>query len=53
MSNRTLSKSGMELIKKFEGCNLTAYKVQESDEYYTIGYGHYGSDVGEDQTITD
>nr|DAW52579.1 MAG TPA: Lysozyme [Caudoviricetes sp.] len=53
MSNRTLSKSGMELIKKFEGCNLTAYKVQESDEYYTIGYGHYGSDVGEGQTITD
>ena len=53
MSNRTLSNSGMELIKKFEGCNLTAYKVQESDEYYTIGYGHYGSDVGEDQTITD
>ena len=53
MSNRTLSKSGMELIKKFEGCNLTAYKGQESDEYYTIGYGHYGSDVGEDQTITD
>ena len=53
MSSRTLSENGMALIKKFEGCNLTAYKVQESDEYYTIGYGHYGSDVEEDQTITD
>ena len=53
MSSRTLSKNGMALIKKFEGCNLTAYKVQESDEYYTIGYGHYGSDVEGGQTITD
>ena len=53
MSSRTLSKSGTELIKKFEGCNLTAYKVQESDVYYTIGYGHYGPDVKEDQTISD
>lgn len=53
MSSRTLSANGIALIKKFEGCRLTAYKVQSSDKYYTIGYGHYGADVKSGQTITD
>ncbi len=30
---------GLELIKKFEGCSLKAYKL-EGESYYTIGYGH-------------
>ena len=42
---RNLSSRGLDLIKSFEGCRLTAYKVQSSDKYYTIGYGHYGADV--------
>lgn len=46
------SEAGIELIKAFEGCVLTAYKAHESEEYYTIGYGHYGPDVKKGQTIT-
>ena len=46
------SNSGIELIKSFEGCKLYAYKAVQSETYYTIGYGHYGSDVYEGMTIT-
>ena len=46
------SKKGLELIKKFEGCRLTAYKALPTEKYYTIGYGHCGSDVKKGQTIT-
>lgn len=47
-----LSDNGLELIKKFEGCRLTAYKCFSHEKYYTIGYGHYGADVKAGQTIT-
>lgn len=33
-----ISEVGLELIKKFEGCRLTAY--QDSGGVWTIGYGH-------------
>lgn len=33
-----ISKNGVELIKKFEGCKLTAYKCPSG--VWTIGYGH-------------
>jgi GH24 family phage-related lysozyme (muramidase) len=46
-----ISQVGLNLIKSFEGCRLTAYKVTSSEKYYTIGYGHYGSDVRAGQTI--
>lgn len=46
------SKNGIELIKKFEGCRLTAYKPVITEKYYTIGYGHYGADVQKDMRIT-
>lgn len=36
------SQKGIDLIKNFEGCRLSAYKVLPSEKYYTIGYGHYG-----------
>lgn len=45
------SKQCVALIKKYEGCKLQAYKLK-GEQYYTIGYGHYGSDVKEGQTIT-
>lgn len=35
---RTLSRNGMELIKKWEGLRLKAYKC--SGGKWTIGYGH-------------
>lgn len=47
-----ISENGINLIKQFEGCVLHAYKCVPSEEYYTIGYGHYGADVRADQTIT-
>ncbi len=47
-----LSNTGMELIKSFEGCKLTAYKPVKTEKYWTIGYGHYGSDVKEGMIIT-
>lgn len=46
------SSNGLALIKKFEGCKLTAYKCVSTEKYYTIGYGHYGSDVTAGMTIT-
>lgn len=43
------SKNGIELIKKFEGCRLTAYKCAAGVP--TIGYGHTAG-VKMGQTIT-
>lgn len=50
--SRNLSSNGLNLIKSFEGCKLTAYKCLASEKYYTIGYGHYGSDVTAGMKIT-
>ena len=44
-----ISETGIQLIKKFEGCSLKAYKCPA--EIWTIGYGHT-SGVKEGQTIT-
>lgn len=49
---RNLSVNGLNLIKSFEGCKLTAYKCLPEEKYYTIGYGHYGSDVTAGMKIT-
>lgn len=43
------SKKGIDLIKKFEGCKLTAYA--DAVGVFTIGYGHTG-DVKRGQKIT-
>lgn len=47
-----ISERGKDLIKSFEGVRLKAYKVSASENYYTIGYGHYGQDVTKDLQIT-
>ena len=47
-----ISQTGIDLIKSFEGLVLTAYKPVKAEPYYTIGYGHYGSEVKYGQTIT-
>ena len=44
--------AGLALIKNFEGCRLKAYKPVPTEKYWTIGWGHYGPDVREGQTIT-
>lgn len=51
--SRNLSENGFNLIKSFEGCKLTAYKCLPTEKYYTIGYGHYGSDVTAGMKITE
>lgn len=42
--------AGINLIKKYEGCILTAYRCPAG--VLTIGYGHTGKDVKENMIIT-
>lgn len=47
---RKINKSGLNLIKKYEGCKLTSYICPAG--VLTIGYGHTGKDVKANQTIS-
>lgn len=47
-----ISENGLNLIISFEGFCPKATKAVKTEKYYTIGYGHYGKDVDEKQTIT-
>lgn len=47
------SKNCYNLIMKFEGCRLEAYKAVRTEKYFTIGYGHYGPDVYSGMRITE
>ena len=47
-----ISAKGVKLIHSFEGCRLKAYKALAHEQYYTIGWGHYGPDVRFNQRIT-
>ena len=42
-----------EFLKEKEGKRLKAYKPQDKEEYYTIGYGHYDKNITKDMVITD
>lgn len=44
------SQAGVDLIKSFEGCRLKAYK--DIVGVVTIGYGHTGDDIYENQIIS-
>jgi lysozyme len=46
------SQRGIAFIASHEGLRLTAYKPVAAERYYTIGYGHYGSDVKRGMRIT-
>lgn len=46
------SSQAYEMIKSFEGLRCRAYKAIKTEKYYTIGYGHYGSDVKKNEYIT-
>ena len=50
--SKPIGAAGLALIQQFEGCRLTAYKPVPTETYWTIGWGHYGPDVREGQTIT-
>ncbi|MGL5318584.1 MAG: lysozyme [Bacteroidales bacterium] len=45
-----VSEQGLELIRTFEGCRLSAYQC--SAGRWTIGYGHTGEDVVEGLQIS-
>nr|DAI37636.1 MAG TPA: Lysozyme [Bacteriophage sp.] len=49
MANRKIGQAGLNLIKQFEGCRLTAYQCAAG--VWTIGYGHT-SGVKKGMTIT-
>lgn len=48
----SISDAGVDEIKFYEGLSLVACKALPTEEYLTIGYGHYGADVKPGQTIT-
>ena len=48
----TTSERMVDIIKTYEGFSPKAIKLAGEDEY-TIGYGHYGSDVHAGDTITE
>jgi len=48
-----ISQKGLDIIKKYEGLRLSAYKPVPTEKYWTIGYGHYGADVREGMSITE
>lgn len=50
--SKPIGEAGLALIKRFEGCRLTAYKPVPTEKYWTIGWGHYGPDVREGDRIT-
>lgn len=45
-----ISDNGLDLIKRFEGLRLDAYRCPAG--VWTIGYGHTGAGVGEGVAIT-
>lgn len=47
------STAGVDLIARFEGLRLKAYKPVPSEQFWTIGYGHYGPNVKASEIITE
>lgn len=45
---RKISAKGLQLLKQFEGCRLTAYWDING---YSIGYGHHAKDITKGMTI--
>lgn len=49
---RDISDNGLDFTARWETFIETAYKATPQEKYYTIGWGHYGPDVKNGQTIT-
>ena len=50
--SKPIGEAGLALIKRFEGCRLTAYKALPTEEHWTIGWGHYGPEVRPGDKLT-
>ena len=46
-----ISENCINLIKEFEGYKLKPYKLS-GEQYYTVGFGHYGQDVNPNKKYT-
>lgn len=46
-----ISENCINLIKEFEGYKLKPYKLS-GEQYYTVGFGHYGADVNPNKKYT-
>ena len=42
----SLTQHGLDVLKAFEKCRLTAYQDQGGSGVWTIGWGHTGAEVG-------
>ena len=49
---RNISDNGLLFTSLWEKFSPLAYKATPAEKYFTIGFGHYGSDVKPGQTIT-
>ena len=49
---RHISQKGLNLIKRYEGVRLKAYKPVATEPGWTIGYGHHDEHVHKGQVIT-
>lgn len=50
--SRNISDNGLHFTAAWETFVSKAYKATPAEKFYTIGYGHYGPDVKEGQTMT-
>lgn len=52
-SSESIVERFKDIIREAEGLRLEAYKPDPTEPYFTIGFGHYGKDVEEGDTITE
>lgn len=50
---RNISENGLKFTAAWEQFRAKAYKATKNEEHFTIGYGHYGSDVSADQVVSE
>lgn len=50
---RNISDNGLHFVAAWEQFRGTAYRATPVEQYLTIGYGHYGSDVKDGQKVTE
>lgn len=46
-----ISENCINMIKEFESCKYKPYKLP-GEQYYTVGFGHYGADVNPNKKYT-
>jgi len=52
-SSKSLIERFKDVIREAEGLKLEAYKPDPTEKHFTIGFGHYGAEIEEGDTITE